>query len=44
MSQIRGIAGNVLPRAEVKKHLLWRYSLVWEKEEPRTPSLLGLKL
>jgi len=33
MSQVRRIASAVLPGAEVKQHLLWRYSLIWEKRE-----------
>jgi SAM-dependent methyltransferase len=31
MSQIRELCAEILPGAEVKKHLLWRYSIVWQK-------------
>lgn len=30
-SQILKIYTNLLPRAKVRKHLFWRYSVVWEK-------------
>ena len=29
--QIRQACANVLPGAQVRKHLLWRYSLIWRK-------------
>ncbi len=32
LSQIRRICAYVLPGARVRKHLLWRYSIVWKKE------------
>jgi ubiquinone/menaquinone biosynthesis C-methylase UbiE len=31
LSQVRRISAAVLPGAEVKKHLLWRYSITWRK-------------
>ena len=31
LSQVRKICENVLPGAQVRKHLLWRYSIVWKK-------------
>jgi len=30
VSEVRRICGNLLPGAIVRKHLLWRYSLVWK--------------
>jgi ubiquinone/menaquinone biosynthesis C-methylase UbiE len=32
LSQIRQVCASVLPEASVRKHLLWRYSIVWKKE------------
>ena len=31
MSEIRGLCAEILPGAEIKKHLLWRYSIVWQR-------------
>lgn len=31
LSQVRQICAEYLPNASVKQHLLWRYSIVWEK-------------
>jgi SAM-dependent methyltransferase len=31
VSEVRRIATTVLPGVQVRKHLLWRYSLVWRK-------------
>lgn len=31
LSQVREVCAEVLPGAEVKRHLLWRYSVVWKK-------------
>jgi len=31
LSQVRKICEDVLPGAQVRKHLLWRYSIVWKK-------------
>jgi hypothetical protein len=32
LSQVKQIYGNLLNRAKIKKHLFWRYSVVWQKE------------
>jgi SAM-dependent methyltransferase len=32
LSRIRQICARVLPGARVRRHLLWRYSIVWKKE------------
>jgi SAM-dependent methyltransferase len=32
--QIRALAGDVLPGVRYRRHLLWRYSLVWVKPAP----------
>jgi ubiquinone/menaquinone biosynthesis C-methylase UbiE len=32
MSQVRQICRDMLPGAEVRKHLLWRYSVIWRKQ------------
>lgn len=31
LAEVRRVCGEVLPRAKVKRHLLWRYSIVWRK-------------
>ena len=31
MSEVRDLCPRVLPGAKIKQHLLWRYSIVWEK-------------
>ena len=31
---VRRICEKELPGARVKKHLLWRYSIVWQKSRP----------
>ena len=31
LSQLRQVCKTILPGAQVKKHLLWRYSLIWKK-------------
>src|SRR5258708_8144609 len=31
MKEVRALCANVLPGAKVRKHLLWRYSIVWRK-------------
>lgn len=31
LSQIRQVCASVLPGARVRKHLLWRYSIIWRK-------------
>lgn len=35
LSEVRRVCADLLPGATVKRHLLWRYSLVWRK--PTTP-------
>ena len=32
MTEVHALCGRMLPGAKIKKHLLWRYSIVWEKE------------
>jgi SAM-dependent methyltransferase len=32
LAEVRHIASQVLPGARVRRHLLWRYSLVWRKD------------
>lgn len=32
LSRIRQICARVMPGARVRRHLLWRYSIVWKKE------------
>lgn len=32
LSQVKQIYGNSLRKAKIKKHLFWRYSVVWQKE------------
>lgn len=29
--EIRGLAGRLLPGASIRRHLLWRYSIIWTK-------------
>jgi len=31
MSQVHALCASMLPGAKIKQHLLWRYSIVWEK-------------
>ena len=31
MSQVRELCADILPGAKIKKHLLWRYSIIWQK-------------
>ncbi|MFN2498943.1 MAG: trans-aconitate 2-methyltransferase [Pyrinomonadaceae bacterium] len=31
MKEVRSICADLLPGAQVKQHLLWRYSIVWQK-------------
>jgi ubiquinone/menaquinone biosynthesis C-methylase UbiE len=33
MSEVHGLCASVLPGAKIRKHLLWRYSIVWQKNE-----------
>ena len=32
LSEVRQASARVLPKARIKRHLLWRYSLVWQKD------------
>jgi SAM-dependent methyltransferase len=31
MDEVRALCAEILPGAEIKKHLLWRYSIIWKK-------------
>ena len=31
MNEVRSLCDDILPGAKVKQHLLWRYSIVWQK-------------
>jgi hypothetical protein len=31
LNQVRQVCAGLLPGAKIKKHLLWRYSIVWKK-------------
>lgn len=31
LTQVHKVCGEMLPAAEVRKHLLWRYSIIWKK-------------
>jgi SAM-dependent methyltransferase len=31
MKEVRTLCADILPGAEIKKHLLWRYSIIWKK-------------
>ena len=31
LAQVHKVCGEMLPGAEVRKHLLWRYSIIWKK-------------
>lgn len=33
MSEIRTLCAEILPGAKIKKHLLWRYSIIWQKPD-----------
>jgi len=34
LPQVRRVCAQVLPGAQVRKHLLWRYSILWRKPAP----------
>lgn len=34
LDQVREVCSDLLPGAEVRKHLFWRYSVVWKKAGP----------
>jgi ubiquinone/menaquinone biosynthesis C-methylase UbiE len=38
MSEIRELCADILPGTKIKKHLLWRYSIIWQKPDPGVPS------
>ncbi len=42
-SQVRATARLILPGVRYRRHLLWRYSLVWDKPDPgsRAPTVLS---
>jgi hypothetical protein len=31
LAQVHKVCAEMLPGAEVRKHLLWRYSIIWKK-------------
>ena len=31
MTEVRALCADILPGAKIRKHLLWRYSIVWQK-------------
>jgi SAM-dependent methyltransferase len=33
MSEIRELCADILPGAQIKRHLLWRYSIIWRKPD-----------
>ena len=33
MTQVRELCAEILPGARIKKHLLWRYSVIWQKSD-----------
>ena len=33
LSQVRQTCAKILPKAQIKRHLLWRYSIIWKKIE-----------
>jgi SAM-dependent methyltransferase len=38
MSQARELCAEILPGAKVNQHLLWRYSVIWQKPDSSQPS------
>ncbi|HSS19742.1 MAG TPA: class I SAM-dependent methyltransferase [Pyrinomonadaceae bacterium] len=32
MTEVRALCAELLPGAKIRKHLLWRYSIVWQKD------------
>ncbi len=32
VGEVRRVCADLLPGAQVRRHLLWRYSLVWHKD------------
>jgi hypothetical protein len=41
MNEVRALCSEVFPGATVRKHLLWRYSIAWQKPDyiPRTKNV-----
>ena len=37
MSEVRALCERTLPGAKIRKHLLWRYSIVWQKSKVQGP-------
>jgi SAM-dependent methyltransferase len=35
MDEVRSTCADLLPGAHIKQHLLWRYSIIWQKPESR---------
>jgi SAM-dependent methyltransferase len=35
LADVHGAAARLLPGARVRRHLLWRYSLIWRKPDPQ---------
>ena len=38
MNEVRNICARFLPAAKVRKHLLWRYSMIWQEPDHRDPT------
>jgi len=36
MNEVRTLCAEILPGARIKKHLLWRYSIIWQKPPKRS--------
>ncbi len=32
LAEVRDLCAEILPKAQIKQHLFWRYSLIWKKE------------
>jgi ubiquinone/menaquinone biosynthesis C-methylase UbiE len=32
LAEVRDICAEILPKAQIKQHLFWRYSIIWNKE------------
>lgn len=35
LAQVRAVCDRVLPGARIRRHVLWRYSIVWQRHERR---------
>ena len=33
MNEVRALCSDILPGAKIRKHLLWRYSIIWQKSD-----------